>query len=575
MFKSSELTRSNIQRIVGCARNDYLGQKAIVPVSKRGRSNAIVATGSGEYDGGDRVIGFPNGYEIDGDLIFTSGWGDGFAVRRLNNDGTLTKLFHDNNFLYRDTGNQYNHMQSVAIDRVNKKGVVMTYNVDGYTTFDYSGLMNGGTTFVKDPRPTHSNPQRFIGGASGAVNLSSVGLYYTSGMVAAGEWIYAGEYDARHYQKYPRRNLRTGEEQLLTWETNGKTGTANDDRNGYRHTLFYDDVNDRVFFCAYYNANFMMVERASTANPELVWCDMGDAGVGDDSYEMALHIEDPVGAPNIITIGASGRHCKIDITPCQTGTRPTILEQVYENASGGQAYNVLMRAGTKYQSTTAGQPTDRMVGYPHYIPVSPDRGRAMASHGWLDWDNNKYVSLYRPNNVTEDTSSHGRGQTYYSDYGCPVVRVYSANGTPYWVQMGYGYHGHSFYVWSNDYANHLIPNWELEYGVYQLDNNANIDFVYWNKIGYYTPSGCTLQFFVSNNNGSTWEAYNGTDDTQHTFSSTGNRLRCKLVGNGDVSKNAYRMSDQDDLVLYGTMYAAEKDPSIKAKFARTKIRGRK
>ena len=188
MFKSAELTRSNIQRIVGCARNDYLGQKAIVPVSKRGRSNAIVASGSGQYDGGDRVIGFPNGYEIDGDLIFTTGWGDGFAVRRINNDGTLTRLFHDNNFLYRDTSNQYNHMQSVAIDKINKKGVVMTYNVDGYTTFDYSGLMNGGTTFVKHPRPTHANPQRFIN--EGGMNISSAGLYYTSGLVAAGPWIY-------------------------------------------------------------------------------------------------------------------------------------------------------------------------------------------------------------------------------------------------------------------------------------------------------------------------------------------------------------------------------------------------
>lgn len=576
MFKQAELSRSNIRSIVGAMHSDYGGQTCVVPVPKRGRSNAIVASGSGEYDGGDRVIGFPNGYEVDGDLLFTVGWGDGFAVRRLNNDGTMTRLFFDSNFLYRDTGSTYNHYQSVAIDTINKKGVVMTYNVDGYTTFDYSGLMNGGTTFVKDPRPTHSNPQRFIGGASGAINLSSVGLYYTSGLVAAGEWIYAGEYDARHYQKYPRRNLRTGEEQLLTWETNGKTGTANDDRNGYRYTLLYDEVNDRVFYCSYYNANFMMVEDASTANPKLVWCDVGDTGNGDDAYEQGLHIEDPVNAPNIITIGGSGRHLKLDITPCQTGTRPTVLDRIYENDGNkkGQAFSNLFRMGTKYQSAREGEPTDKMVGYPAYNPISPDRGRAMG-HGWVDWDNGRLVSVYRYNSRTEDTSSLGRGSTYMSDYGSPCFRMYSANGSEFWVQLGYGYNGHSFYVWGDEYKNHMFPDWNVEYGTFTLPNNANIDFVFWSKLDYFVPSGCTLGAFVSNNNGATWETYNGTDDAVHTFSSTGNQLLIKITGSGDVSKNAYRMSNANDQIVYGTMYAAQKDPAVKTKISRFSLRGKK
>ena len=574
MFKSTALTRSNIRSITGAMVSDYGGQSCIVPVTKRGRSNAIVASGSGEYDGGERVIGFPNGYEVDGDLLFTVGWGDGFAVRRMNNDGTMTRLFFDSNFLYRDTGSTYNHYQSVAIDTINKKGVVMTYNVDGYTTFDYSGLMNGGTTFVKDPRPTHANPQRFIN--EGGMNLSSAGLYYTSGLVAAGPWIYLGEYDARHYQKFPRRNLRTGEEQILTWETNGKTGTANDDRSGYRYTLFYDDVNDRVFYCAYYNANFMMIEDASTANPKLVWCDMGDAGLGDDGYEQGLHIEDPVNAPNIITIGGSGRHCKLDITPCQTGTRPTLIQQVFENDGNkkGQAFSNLFRMGTKYQSATTGQPTDRMPGYPAFNPISPDRGRAMG-HGWMDWDNARLVSVYRYNSRTEDTSSLGRGSTYMSDYGSPCFRMYSANGSEFWVQLGYGYNGHSIYTWGSEYKNYMFENWAVEYGIYTLDNSADIDFIYWTKSDYFVPSGCSLGAFVSNNNGQTWEAYTGDDDTEHIFSSTGNQLKIKITGTGDVSKNAYRMSNAEDMIMYGTMYASQKDPSIKSKMSKFKIRGKK
>lgn len=574
MFKSTALTRSNIRSITGAMVSDYGGQNCIVPVTKRGRSNAIVASGSGEYDGGERVIGFPNGYEVDGDLLFTVGWGDGFAVRRMNNDGTMTRLFHESRFLYRDTGSTYDHLQSVAIDTINKKGVAMTYNVDGYTTFDYSGLMNGGTTFVKDPRPTHSNPQRFIN--EGGMNLSSAGLYYTSGLVAAGPWIYLGEYDARHYQKFPRRNLHTGEEQILTWETNGKTGTANDDRSGYRYTLFYDEVNDRVFYCAYYNANFMMIEDASTANPKLVWCDMGDAGLGDDAYEQGLHIEDPVNEPNIITVGGSGRHCKLDITPCQTGTRPTLIQQVFENDGNkkGQAFNNLFRMGTKYQSATTGQPTDKMPGYPAFNPISPDRGRAMG-HGWMDWDNGRLVSVYRYNARTEDTSSLGRGSTYMSDYGSPCFRMYSANGSEFWVQLGYGYNGHSIYTWGSEYKNYMFENWQVEYGIYTLDNSANIDFVYWTKSDYFIPSGCSLGAFVSNNNGQTWETYTGDEDNGHVFSSTGNQLKIKVTGTGDVSKNTYRMSTSDDMIMYGTMYASQKDPSIKSKISKFKIRGKK
>ena len=91
-FKHQQLARANIISIVGAGQNEHTGQYAIGPVTKGGLSNPTVRSGAGEYDGGDRVIGWPNGYEIDGDLLFTAGWGDGFAVRRLNNDGTMSKF---------------------------------------------------------------------------------------------------------------------------------------------------------------------------------------------------------------------------------------------------------------------------------------------------------------------------------------------------------------------------------------------------------------------------------------------------------------------------------------------------
>ena len=580
MYKSTSLERGDIQSIIGCAANDYAGQVAIVPVTKRGLSNVTTNSGSGAYDGGDRTIGYSTSYEIDGDLLFTVGWGDGMAARRLNNDGTMTKLFHDDNFLWRDSGSTYNHLQSIAISKDSHKGVVMTYNVDGYTTFDYSGLLDGGTTFVKDARPTHSNPQIFIGSQdTGGGYVSSTGLYYTGALTAAGDWIYASEYDARHYKRVMRRNISTGAEERLWMDATAGNimypGSAAIDRNGYMGWTMYDEHNDRVLWANYYNANFSIILDASTSNPKSVWCDMGDASQGDDGYEMGWFIPDPVNAPNVFWVGASGRHSKVDITPCFTGVKPTVLQIAYEGANNpGQNFANLFRAGTKYQTVLTGQPTDRMVGHSDFVPTTSDRGRAMIS-GWIDTTNNRLVALYRFENMTEDTVSLGRGRSYRSDYGVNIVRMYSANGTPWWVQMGYGYDGHSFKIWSDTYKNELIENWDITYGIYSLDNSANIDFVYWNQVGYFVPSGCSLGFFVSNNNGESWEGYTGTSTAEHNFSSTGSQLLCKVTGTGSVSKNAYKMSDTKDSIMLGTKYAAEMDPAIKNKMTKFKLKGKK
>ena len=578
MYKTVSLERADIQSIVGAAANDYAGQVAIVPVTKRGMSNTTVSSGSGDYDGGDRVIGFGNGYEIDGDLLLTVGWGDGFAIRRLNDDGTMTRLFYDSQFLWRDTTSTYNHLQSVAIDKVNKLGVVMTYNVEGYTTFDYSGCVDGGTTFVKDPRPTHSLPDVFIGSqdiAGGYVNR--VGGGYYSGLCAAGEWIYAADHDSHHYKKVMRRNLRTGvEERLATNDTNVMyPGSAAEDRNGYRGKCFYDEVNDRVLNSRFYNANFVLIVDASTANPKTVWCDMADAGQGDDGYEHGWFIPDPVNEPNIFWTGCNSRFTKMDVTPCFSGNTATILDIRYvESQTPGNNYAVEFRAGSKYKSAVSGQPTDRMPGYPNFMPTAADRGKAM-NPGWVDFDNNRIVTLYRYNNTTEDQTSLGRGRSYRQDYGNAVVRMYSANGTPWWVSTGYGGDGHGFRIWSDIYKNELIENWEVRYGDYGLPNAANIDFVFWDKTNYFVPSECSLTFYVSNNEGATWEAYSGTETEEHNFSSTGNTLICKIVASGNPSKNAYKMGDTKDTILFGTKYASEMDSSIKNKMTRFKLKGKK
>lgn len=577
-FKTENLERGDIISIVGAAQNDYLGQTGVLPVTKGGYSNTVVNSSSGEYDGGDRVIGWPNGLEVDGDLLFTVGWGDGFAIRRLNNDGSMTRLFHDTNFLYRDTSSTYNHLQSVAISTTQQKGVVMTYNVDGYTTFDYSGLVDGGTTFTKDARPTHSNPQRFIGGAgSSGLNISSAGLYYTSGLVAAGDWIYIGEYDARHYRRCLRRSMVDGTEQVLgssDGTADKLSGSATVDRNGYRFTLFYDEINDRVFYFSYYNGNFQVVLDASTSTPELLWCDVGDTGYGDDGYEQGLHINDPVNAPNRMYIGGSNRILDLDITPCLTGSAPTIHNDILLNGSNNNInFDVLFRFGSKYQKTS-GLPMDKDPGYSTYIRTYSDRDKNM-NLGWLDQENNKTPGFIRHNNTTEDTTTGSRGRSTRFSYGGHHVLMASANGTKYWVQTGYSNDGHRFMTYNEtDYPKRLIGNWEIVYGTYTLANSAAVDEVFVANVDKFTiPSNCTLTIYVSNNNGSNWETYDRTSTNAHQFSTTGTQLRVKISASGQPDKSPYYMGFDGPLsVHYNSLHAAAKDANIKYKVTRKRLR---
>lgn len=565
MIKTSQLTRSNITNITGALKSDYEGQIALLPQWKRGMSNTLVSSGSGEYDGGDRCIGFM-AYEIDEDILVTTGWGDGIAFRRLNNDGTLTKLWHDNNGLYRDGGRTYNHLHSCAIHKASSQAAFATHNINGYSLMDYSDLKNGGTTVINN-RP--STQYIFSNGA----NIDRAGVYYTNGLVTAGDWMYIGDYDATHYKKVPRRHWVTGEEQLLDGTgPDVYPGAANVDRNGYRYTLYYDEVNDRVYYNSYYNGNFMLVVDASTADPKIVWCDMADIGLGDDGYEDGLFVPDPINNPNLLVMGCNSRHAYLDITPCFTAGTAIVLKQFYTE-SHPRRYGSLHRAGTKYQGITA-EHCDKNPLYPTFCPCPSDRGRQMLD-GWLDFDHDQIVGVYRHNNVTEDTTTNGRGRSYRSDYSSPLVRMSSANGTFFWIKLGYGYDGHSFKIWSNDIGPGLISNWEVEYGSFSLDNNSNIDIVKLFKPDHYIPSGCNLLYYVSNDDGSTWETYNAVGDAHHTFSSVGNKLKVKYVGQGHEDKGPYKISSEFDNVTFGTLYSSMKDINIPYKLTRKRIRGKK
>lgn len=565
MFNTAILGRSNISNITGALLSDYGGQHAIIPVWKRGLDNAVVRSGSGDYDGGDRVIGL-GAYHVDGDLLLTTGWGDGFAIRRLNNDGTMTRLYYEYNALYRDTTSVYNHINSLAAHSPTSQAILTTHNVNGYSLIDYSDLKTGGTTVV-NTRPA----SQYV--FSNGVNIDRTGSYYTSGTVTAGDWMYILDYGATHYKKFPRRKWTDGTEELLAHDTHQYPGSALMDRNGYRGYLVYDEINDRVIYNYYYNGNFVVILDASTASPKVLWCDMGDAGQGDDGYEQGLFIPDPVNEPNKFVIGSSGRNILVDITPCFTGTKPTIIQADFwsDNGNEGQAFSCLFRAGTVRQSMS-GDWIDRSPTDANFCPTSSDRGRNMLD-GWLDFANGNIVGVYRRDSCTEDTASLGRGASLATDYSNPIFRMKSADGTPYWIKTGYGYHGHQFAVYDDSIGNKLIDNWSLEFGPFVQDNNSEVKVLYWDQAGHYVPSGCNISYFVSNNNGSTWESY--AAGSTHFFSSVGNQLRVKIVANGTSYKGPYKISGRPDQLLFGSVYEGFRQADIPTKIQRFRMRGRK
>ena len=209
-----QLGRSNVSSITGAMHGNYQGQHALVPQFKRGLSNTTINSSSGDYDGGERVIGFGQ-YGVDGDLLITCGWGDGVAIRRLNNDGSMTKLWHDNNALFRDTTSTYNHINSLAIHAGSSQIHLSTHNINGYSMIDYSDIKDTTTSTnnVVNTRP----PSRYV--FSNGVNVDRTGIAYGSGVVTAGDWLYINDYDASHYKKYPRRHWTNDTEELIEFIT--------------------------------------------------------------------------------------------------------------------------------------------------------------------------------------------------------------------------------------------------------------------------------------------------------------------------------------------------------------------
>ena len=104
-----------------------------------------------------------------------------------------------------------------------------------------------------------------------------------------------------------------------------------------------------------------------------------------------------------------------------------------------------------------------------------------------------------------------------------------------------------------------IGNWEIVFGTFTLDNSANVDMVFLGGMSdFYTPSSCTLNVYVSNDNGATFESYDKATVESHVFGATGTQLRVKLVATGHPNKAPFFTGKSGLTVDYGSLHAAAK-----------------
>jgi hypothetical protein len=180
---------------------------------------------------GDACIS-QNSFLSDGNLLVSVGWSDGFGLRRINDNGTITYLTGKSTPISSKTT-----YHNFAIDRVHHKAYVGSYNISNIGVCDYSEYTSGT-----------QNPQ---------VHYSTVipdgaqsGYPYSNGFAIVGDYLYMGSYSKNDNKCY-RYNLSNSTSENIT--------SSNSLQTGYRGTVWYDKDNDRIYISYYYNTGIRVI----------------------------------------------------------------------------------------------------------------------------------------------------------------------------------------------------------------------------------------------------------------------------------------------------------------------------
>ena len=639
------------------------GGRTIFSTQWKARDNNAIWSSPSSYQEGSAVIS-KDGMRVDDNLILTVGWNGGvsggFAVRRIETNGSLTLLYHDDK-----PANSYGYYTSIALDTVHGVAYVGNQVYDNITEYDYSAFQNNGSGPVTKGRNLTE--------AANDLPSDEVGRSYNNGIEVVGDFLYFVSDDKVESEAY-RWHIPTETKMnisVINKRNDGRYGTLNYFPDSNRlYISFYDNGETWVIanpdkFAENQDASWVLPTSHNDpagvwTNPEKVYNgDTSDYGYVDptppintysDFFEMYItsqycdrvHIflsnmsnpmidldlyydgewhdtlvDVPVSAdPSAGTVlyfeeryvtrirfrlkGSNTNIMRVNnfkffgSTTSYPDTAKAFCLRVKDSGiSLGDDGRVLgaiedpdnnnylwvggnYRVG-KVDITNSLNPNDPQIpvalsgsssntfDYPYHLSAygwelsSPDpiyKGNLIIMYpmagwiqhqGWWDQDNNMPVAAMRVNEWynSEDSLRY--------DYGGARCLATASNGTKYWVYTGYGNaDGHRFHVFSEDKGNVLELNSEIIFGTLSFDDSADIGAVNISNLeeGIKIPTECSANYYLSNNNGSTWEAC--TIGQTHEFESMGSQLRFKVSFSGTAVKAPhFQINDKLTFVLFG------------------------
>lgn len=512
IVNSMSLIRQNVPTYAECTLGStYQGKYWVEPVFQANDSETRVH----RHDWyGDRCIGSLGSVHVfQQQWLFTVSWGDGFAIRRINDNGNWTGVY---GVTY---GNGYNHHNSLAVHDTLHIAIVTQYNTPRVGVIDFSqwvanGMPDDGSGIVQYDNIYYKD-------ATWNFPTDRSGTSYECGIKFAGDWLYMDTHARDTVNGVYRWNAVTHEYQLLPIANNGFNSAY------WEGTFVYDDRNDRMFYQSRWSGGLNVIDNASTDNPTAFHISYSGHGANHCVYKGVVYLN---GDPNRILVGGDWRFFELDITNCnESNATPVFVREVYTN-SGDHGFNNYMPFGSDDPYNENEYKGGNKYGSA-FIPIYSDRGW-LRKQGWFDLENFQPVGR-----CGEDNYSHHR-DTWFTDYVGGMYKVTSANGTDYWAGCGYSWDGHAI----NSYSKPLLlkTNYTVTFGnddQNQLPDGANITAVDLTT-GYtaWIPSNTSIALEVSNDNGGTYETYTGG---VHAFSSTGNRLRVRYTFNGLEYKMPY------------------------------------
>ncbi|MGD9697600.1 hypothetical protein [Acinetobacter sp.] len=472
---------------------DYIGQTVFSAQWKARDNNAILAFAG--Y--GDACISAST-LRVDGDLLISSGWNDGFAVKRINNNGSITHLWYE----YQPFSST-----SLVLDTARGKAYSGGPAYNGIVEYDYSAYKNGGAgPGIKG---------RTLTVAANNLPFDKPGRNYWNGLEFSGNYLYILGVNTTGLTTAMRWNVVTEQSDnlaVINYRNGGRSGGS----------IYYSADTDRIYYRWVNDGEMWVVTNASKAQDDPISparafnIRFNDVGLGLHCYQ-AMSAESTEN-PNHVFVGGVHLFAELDITPCLNESTPGLPIRL-SGISSSSWYDYNLWSNFEFITPDPVYKGDLIImlscqGY-------------VEAHGWWDKEYNMPVVARQ----VENWHNSEDGLRY--DYGGERALATTTDGTKYWVYTGYANSdGYSFHVFPESYGNVLEPHAEIVFGTFGLSNGGPVGQVKIDSLtdGMYIPSGCTVNYYLSSNNGVSWESFDPSG--AHTFSTAGNQVRLKIVMDG-------------------------------------------